>query len=223
MRALAQPRLLRLSAPLGAGLALLCAPLILSQAGDRSLRMLQLASLPVLCVLLLQAALAWTPSEVRRFPGRGPGAGTWSELFLLGAALTAFHLAVDLGLRRVLVLPETRDWGEFAVRFPFAVLVQPLFLVVGVYAFAARLSRGRLAGLAAVLVFHQAVVLLQFRVLGAALVQAALVAAAGLHGLAMGVSYLRHGAPGPAVLSLMAYGRQALYLLFPVLRDAAGG
>lgn len=224
MRRLRQPHLLALSIPVGMGLALACVPLILQAGGEAdSARGLQVAVLPVLCVLILQAVLAWTPEEARRVPVIEPPrlAPGWLELLLLALAVAAFRFLTDRWLQRVLVLPTVADGWDFLRMLPFTGLVQPLFLVLGVYAFTLRLGgRPRLA-LAAVVVAHQAIVLLQFGPLADRLVQAALLLLAGVQGLVMGGAYRRYGPAGPALLSVVGFGRHALYLAFPVLRGAA--
>ena len=214
-----QPRLLAVSAPSGVGMALLCVPLILADTRASLLRLLQLAVLPVLCVLLLQAALAWTPDLARSLPGRGPDntRRQWCELAALALVLTALGLLTDTWLQRLMVVPEIGDWAVFYRKLPFASLVQPLFLVVGVYAFALRLSERPHLALAAVPLVHQLIVLLQFgRLVGGATL-AAMLLAAGVQGLVMGAAYCRYGFAGPGLLAALSYGRHAAYLLLPAL------
>ena len=219
MRALRQARLLAVAAPTGVGMALLCVPLILADTGSSTLRLLQLLALPVLCVFLVQVALAWTPAHVRLTVGRGRASPwrQWAELAALALLMTALRLLTDQWLRRLLLVPEIGDWGAFCRKLPFASLVQPLFLVVAVYAFAVRLSARPLRALVAVLLVHQLVVLLQFgqRLDGGAL--AAMLVVAGMQGLIMGAAYCRYGLTGPIVLAAVSYGRHAAYLLLPAL------
>jgi hypothetical protein len=223
MRALGQPRLLLVSLPLGVGLALSCVPLILAEGGDGLARVLQLLTLPLLCVLFIQAVLAWTPTQARVLPPRGGSRLVWrgSELLLLAVAMAGCRMLADGWLRQALVLPEVDDWRTFFRVLPFTGLVQPLFLVLGVYAFAVRLSRRTHLALVTVVLVHQAVVLLQFGSLASGGVLAAVVVFAGVQGLVMGGSYLRYGLAGPVALSVLGYGRHGLYLLFPVLRGVA--
>ena len=219
MRALLKPRLLMVTVPLGAALALLCVPLIRTETPAAALQVLQLGALPVLCMLLLQAALAWTPVAVRRLPG-GPGGGSawrWLELAALAALVTVLRTGSDLWLHRLLFIPEIRDWGAFWRKLPFACLVQPLFLVVGVYAFAFRLSRQLQVPLVAVVLVHQTVVVLQFGRLLATVPLAGLVGLAGVHGFLSAVAYERYGAGGPFVLAALSFARHAGYLLWPAL------
>lgn len=223
MRALRQPRLLACSAPAGVGMALLCFPLILAETGNPALRLPQLLALPVLCVFLLQVALAWTPALVRLRPGQAqarPG-GAWAELALLALLMTGLRLLTDMWLRRVLLLPEISDWAALWRKLPFASLVQPLFLVVGVYAFALRLSRRPRRAQVAVVVAHQVIVLLQFGRLLDGATLAAMLVVAGVQGLIMGVAYGRYGLAGPASLAAVSYGRHAVYLLLPALAGTA--
>jgi len=215
MRALLQLRLLRLSGPLGLGLAAAAAPLVLAATADRTLRALQLQALPVLCVLLMQAALAWTPSEARRWPGRrdDPEAGRWLSLLLLAVAVTALRIGSDRWLERLVAIPAIADWRAFALKLPFAALVQPLFLVIGVYAFSLRLGRQRHLALAAVTLMHELVVVLQFGRVLDPVPLAGLVGLAGLHGLLGAVAYARYGFAGPIALATLSFCRHAGYLL----------
>jgi isoprenylcysteine carboxyl methyltransferase (ICMT) family protein YpbQ len=202
---------------------LLCVPLILAEGAAGSGRVLQLLVLPLLCVLFIQATLAWTPEQARWLSaGGGRGvARCWVEVFALALALVVLRMLTDVWLRRVLVLPEIDDWQALARMLPFTGLVQPLFLVLGVYAFALRLGRrSRLAQVAVVLV-HQTIVLLQFGSLANSGVQAVLVLVAGAQGLLLGGSYLRYGIAAPVTLCLAVSARHALCLLYPVLRGAA--
>jgi len=217
MRALLQPQLLVVTVPAGAVLALACVPLILTDTPAGTLRGLQLVALPVLCTVLLQAAFAWTPRESRRLPGGPPDASAWRwfELALLAALVSASRAGSDLWLHRLLFIPEIRDWGTFWRKLPFAGLVQPLFLVVGVCAFAARLSRRMRLTLAAVVLVHQGVVALQFGRLLDAVPLAGLVGLAGAHGLLAALAYERYGLCGPAVLAVVGFARHAVYLLWP--------
>lgn len=222
MRALRQPRLLAVAAPTGVGMALLCVPLILAATDSSALRLLQLFALPPVCVLLVQAALAWTPDQARVMAGHG-GAGSrrqWTELLALALVMTGLRLLIDLWLRRLLFLPEISDWGAFCRRLPFAGLVQPLFLVVAVYAFALRQSARPQLALVAVLLAHQLIVLLQFGRLVDGAMLAAMLVVAGAQGLIMGAAYRRYGWVGPAVLAALSYGRHAVYLLLPALVEA---
>jgi len=204
-------------------MALACVPLILVEGGAAPGRWLQVAALPPLCVLILQAVLAWTPDQARWLPAAGQPslARGWLELALLALGVGAFRLLTDHWLQRVLVLPTATDWREFARMLPFTGLVQPLFLVLGVYAFALRLGGHPRLALVAVLVAHQAIVVLQFGLLADSLVQAALLVLAGVQGLLMGGAYRRYGPAGPVALSIIGFGRHALYLALPVLRGGA--
>ena len=219
MRALRQLRLLAIAAPAGVGMALLCVPLILADSDRAALRLLQLLVLPAVCVFLFQVALAWTPEQARLLAGRGWAnpRRQWTELLALALLLTAFRLLTDLWLRRLLFLPEISDWGTFGRKLPFASLVQPLLLVVAVYAFAHRLSARPQWALVAVLLAHQVIVLLQFgqRVDGGVL--AAMLLAGGAQGLLMGGAYCRYGLVGPFALAALSYGRHVIYLLLPAL------
>ena len=219
MRSLTQPRLLAISVPVGLGLALLCVPLILAETASGRVRAAQLAVLPLLCVFLLQAALAWAPEEMRRLPDAGgsKGQGHWSELVVLALAMTLLQVATDVWLRGVLFVPEIRDWLSFWRKLPFVCLVQPLFLVLAVYAFGRRLGGQPRVACAAVLLVHQVLVLLQFgrRVDAGAL--ALLLLVAGFQGLVAAVALTRCGAGGPVVLASAGFGRQVAYLLMPAL------
>jgi hypothetical protein len=217
MRALRQTHLLVVAVPVGVGMALLCVPLILAEAGGEALRLPQLLALPLLCVFLVQAALAWTPNHARLLAGRG-WARPWrqgAELLVLALLLTGLRLLTDLWLRRLLLLPEISDWASFGRKLPFASLVQPLFLVVAVYAFALRLSARPQRALVAVVLFHQLIVLLQFGSRLDAGPLAAMLWMAGVQGLIMGLAYCRYGLVGPVTLAALSFGRHAIYLLLP--------
>lgn len=223
MRALRQPRLLAVSVPVGVGMALLCVPLILAERAQSTLRLAQLLALPLLCVLLVQVALAWTPDCIRHGAahGRTRRGRQWGEMVTLGLLLAALRLLTDLWLRRVLFLPEIGDWGTFCRKLPFASLVQPLFLVVAVYAFALRLSGRPQRALVAVPLAHQLIVLLQFGNAVNGLTLAAMLVAAGVQGLVMGASYWRYGVAGPVVLAGLSYARHVIYVLQPALTGLA--
>ena len=204
-------------------MALLCVPLILADTGNSALRLLQLLALPVLCAFLLQAALAWTPDHVALRAGRGRASllRSWAERAALALLMTALRLLTDLWLRRLLFLPEISDWAAFWRKLPFASLVQPLFLVVAVYAFAVRLSSRPQRALVAVLLVHQLIVLLQFGRLVNGWTLAAMLVVAGVQGLIMGAAYCRYGLAGPVILAAVSYGRHAAYLLLPALAAPA--
>jgi isoprenylcysteine carboxyl methyltransferase (ICMT) family protein YpbQ len=206
-------------------MALLCVPLILADTGSRALRLLQLLVLPVLCAFLVQVALAWTPDHVRPMAGRGGSTARrrWAELAALALLMTALRLLTDLWLRRLLFLPEIADWAAFCRKLPFASLVQPLFLVVAVFAFAVRLSARPQRALVAVLLVHQLIVLLQFGRLVDGGTLAAMLLVAGVQGFIMGVAYCRYGLAGPVILAAISYGRHALYLLLPGLAGPTAG
>jgi hypothetical protein len=200
-------------------MALLCVPLILADTRSGGLRLLQLLALPVLCVFLIQVALAWTPDHVRLLAGRGRASSLrlWAELAVLALFMTVLRLLTDLWLRQLLFLPEIGDWATFCRKLPFASLVQPLFLVIGVYAFAVRLSARPHRALVAVLLAHQLIVVLQFGPLVGGGALAAMLVVAGVQGLLMGAAYCRYGLPGPFLLAAISYGRHAVTLLLPAL------
>ncbi|MBN2450673.1 MAG: hypothetical protein JXR77_09805 [Lentisphaeria bacterium] len=215
MRALAQKRLLLRSVPAGAGIALLCTPLIFEETHHPALRILQLSVLPFLCILLVQAALAWTPDRLRCPPALARLAPRrfWIEAVLLALAAALFRMAMDPAIARMLLLTPVSSWEAFARKAPFAVLVQPLFLVLAVYAFTLRLSYSETLASATVVLAHQTVVLLQFAGAVSLGALAFILVVAGIEGLVLAFAYHRHGLCGTLLVAALVHARHGIYLL----------
>jgi hypothetical protein len=111
-----------------------------------------------------------------------------------------------------MVTPIT-TWGAFLRKLPFSILVQPLFMVVAVYVFSLRLSHRSDVAIAAVVIAHQTVVVLQFAAGVGPGTLAAVVVVAGVDGLAGAVSYHRYGIAGPLALAAAAFARHLNGLL----------
>ena len=215
MRSLVQKRLLLTSIPGGVFIALACMPLIVKESPQPTLRLLQLLMLPGICVLLIQSALAWTPERMLLRPGCSPDLPRrrWFELALLAVVVAAARLALDPLLQRLVPIIPISSWGAFARKLPFSVLVQPLVMVVAVYVFTLRLSHSARLANAAVILFHQGIVVLQFASGVKPSTLAILVVIAGFDGLAGAWSYHRYGVTGTIAVAAAAFSRHACALI----------
>lgn len=215
MRSLTNTGLLKGSAPAGLILGAACAPLIIHETPQPLLRNLQLVTLPVLSGLLVQAAMAWTPEKMSPLAGDGARDAAqqlWVELLALAGIFTVFRCTVDPVVRRLFTVLPISSWSGFVRKLPFAVFAQPLFLIIGVYTFAYRLSCRARVALMAVVFFHQVIVVLQFAGSLDLTPLAAIAFIAGIDGLVGAVAYMRYGVTGPVVICFFAYARHAIYL-----------
>ena len=214
MRELFKLRTLRLAGPVGVVVALACTPYILHASEPGLLRVMQLVALPPISIVLLQISIAWTPHrrpyEVLACFG-SPRSGV--TLAGLGVLLSCGAMVLlDPFIGRVLPRYFPASPWLLVLSLPWIALFQPLFLVASVYAFACRLTRRPLWAVAAVILAHQGILLLQVKGMSTGLVPGLLLAA-GLYGLVLAWSYHAHGLCGPAVIALLSQARHALRFL----------
>jgi hypothetical protein len=192
--------------------SLACAPYVWEASPSSDLRTLQLSFLPFVLVLLAMVTVAW-----------GEPPHPWREQLLnsirlalpAGFALACIYmLGEDRYMLVYLAKRYPKEPSQVLLALPWVGLFQTLVAVTGVYAFAVRLLRTRTAGLVAVVLVHQGLLLLQYRqqlpvevlVLGAIFT--------GLHGLVLGWSYIAVGFAGPVVVAMVCQLRHLVRILF---------
>lgn len=193
----------------GMATSLLCVPFLVLKTPPGSMRTLRVASLVPVTVILYQVSIAWTsfaPNCRIYYPeisGRSYG-----RFLLLAALLTlSVSLVIDpiLNDLRPGYYPDSIKEVIFAL--PWVALFQPLFLVLGVFAFTARLTKRTTPALVAVLITHQVLLSLQLESGIDTKTHAMLLLLAGAHGMIMAWSFFYYGAPGPMIISLTLHLR----------------
>jgi hypothetical protein len=211
MKRLISGETLNKGVPIGLVATLVCVPYVWVTSSSPSLRAAQLWFLPLVTIVLSQVTVAWGEpprpwrEQLRLALGLALPAG-----LLLGAVYT---LGEDRYMLQFLRQKYPKEVGEVLLALPWVGVFQALFAVTGAYAFAVRLFHTRTAGLVAVVLVHQGLLILQFRgelpleilVLG--------VVFAGLHGLVLGWSYIAVGFSGPVVVAMVCHLRHLVRIL----------
>ncbi len=216
MRDLMKLKTIQVAVPAGLAITLLCVPFILIRTPAGRLRTMQLAFLAPLAIVLFQAGVAWTPHV--------PGARMLrmdftrrdiAQLLTVTAILTLFaHICIDPLLAVVLPGYFPKSLKSLFAGLPWMALFQPLVVICGSYAFAARLTRRPTVCLIAVVVARQGILLLQLGKDGrTGYLPALLLAVTGLYGLILGWSYRCYGFVGPAVIACLSQLRHVFRFL----------
>lgn len=205
------------SSALGAGLvvSVLCIPFLCTMTPPGTLRTLRIAALCPLSIVLFQIGLAWTPlAEGRAMVRRGLPANTYGRLALFGLLLACLGaLIVDPLIARALPSHFPSSLAELFCSLPWVALFQPLVCVVGCYAFTARLTRRPVAAMAAVVLGHQGLLLLQLKDGTPVHLAATLLIVSGTYALILGASYRQYGYVGPTIIALISQLRHVLRFL----------
>lgn len=148
----------------GAVTACLCLPYLRAHSANPLLLQLRVAFLIPVAILLFQSVLAWTPLAGGRSAAAPPEhASDWLWILPATVALAGIRLIwLDPRLEalRPGYLPAT--WAAWGGALPWMVLFQPLTLIAGVYAFAARFTRSPAIGIAAIVAVRLAAVWAQW-------------------------------------------------------------
>lgn len=197
---------------------MLCAPAVVVGSADPHLMYVRLALLVPLTVLLCQAGFAWAsipgvtsvlPRE-RDWPGIARSAGSAAVFALVAALFT------DAVWHRFQPDYVPADSLHFVADLPVKTLFLPLILVVGPYAFGARLSGSgsEPAACAFVVGFRIAVFLAVISHFGVSGGPAWLLGAGVFSWMVLQiVCFRRHGYPGLAVMGLVLHLRHLAKLI----------
>ncbi|MBT3378241.1 MAG: hypothetical protein HN742_38315 [Lentisphaerae bacterium] len=193
----------------------LCIPFLLTTTPPGTLRALRIAMLFPLAIILFQIGLAWTPlAEGRDMLRKDLPSATYLRLALAGIGLAVLGiLIVDPLLARALPQYFPKSLGRLFCGLPWVALFQPLVFVVGCYAFTARLTRRPVAAVAAVILGHQGLLLLQLNDGIPVTLAAGLLIVSGAYALVLGASYRQYGYAGPAIIALISQLRHVLRFL----------
>lgn len=172
---------------------------------------MQLWYLPVLTVILALVTVAWGKQERPRREQLRQAVRLALPLGLVLACL--YGLGEDRLLRPYLPGRYPTNVWAVVLALPWVGLFQTLFAVTSTYAFAFRLTRRQTAGLVAVVLAHQGLLLLQLRECLPSEILAVAVVFTGLHGLALGWSYISVGFTGPVVVAVVCHLRHLVRIL----------
>jgi hypothetical protein len=180
-----------------------CLPYVWSQPGPPALALLRSTALLPIVIILFQAGLAWTPLADGQAMFRSPAD---RDLPLFAVAALVVGVLGPAFLHPLLeqanpgCLPKSA--GELLVALPWLAGFQPLLLIVGIFAFAVRLSRSALAGTAAVVLLRQAAFLTQWHSAATEILLLVLLMA-GVTGVLLVLSFRRFGYWGLCLVSLL--------------------
>jgi hypothetical protein len=171
---------------------------------------MQFCYLPVVTLILALVTVAWSNQERPWREQWRPGLRLALPIGLLLAIV--YTLFEDRYLRPLLPHQYPTDPKAVLLALPWVGLFQTLFTVTATYAFVFRLCRRQTAALVGVVLFHQALLVLQQGKLPTELLLLAVVFT-GLHGLVLGWSYCTVGFAGPAIIAMVCHLRHLFYIL----------
>lgn len=205
MRRLLAGPTLACGVPLGLLAAVSCVPYIWQATPASTLRTMQLCYLPAVTTILALVTVAWGRQER---PWREQLRQGGSLALPLGLILACIYsLFEDRYLREYLPGRYPTNVWAVVLALPWVGLFQTLFVVTSTYAFAFRLFRRQTVALVAVVLAHQGLLLLQLHAYLPAEVLTIAVVFTGLHGLALGWSYISVGFAGPVVVAMVCHLR----------------
>lgn len=215
MRDLMKPETLKRALPAGLGTFLMCVPFVVVMTPPGQLRTLRVAFLAPVMILLFQVGMAWTPlaggKDMLRLDLDRIACRRLAILSLVLACVTG--ICVDPTTARFFEGHFPASLYELLLGLPWVVVFQPLVLVVGAYAFAARLTRRPVVALVAVVVAHQGMLMLKAGEQVPVSTRALLVMAVGVYALIAACAYRAYGFVGPVVIELVGQLRHVLRLL----------
>lgn len=216
MRELVKTSYLRASLPVSLTVFAACLPYISATTPAGPLRDARVCLLFPVVVVLAQACAAWIGRRREAWRAAVPKVArhTWS--LLVGAAVLGALVAllvIDPLLIRHVPTSFPQNVREFLFTLPWVALFQSLVLVAGTFAFAYRLSKRVYVAIAAVVLAHQILLVLQFRGFLSPAVLTCLVLVAGIEGFVAALSYYWCGLAGPVLISSLCYLRHIFRLL----------